>query len=98
MPAVPFIDDKAPKKVKGVQMIEDNGEKALVWLPRECDDEMDAPAKYVVYRFVKGQKKSLSSAANIVAITLNTYYKIPGDQKYKLTCVVTGVDRVQNQS
>lgn len=98
MPAVPFMDDDAPKKVKGVQVIEDNGEKILVWLPRECDDEMDAPAKYVVYRFVKGQKRSLSSAANIVAITRNTYYKIPADEKGRITYVVTVLDRVQNES
>ena len=59
---------------------------------------MNAPAKYVVYRFVKGQKKSLSSAANIVAITRNTYYKIPADEKGKVTYVVTVLDRVQNES
>lgn len=98
MPAVPFMDDKAPQKVKGVQVIEDEGEKVLVWLPRECDDVMNEPAKYVVYRFAKGEKVSLSVPANIVAITDNTYYKIPATEKGKVTYVVTVLDRVQNES
>ena len=98
MPASPFIDDDAPKKVKGVRLIDDAGGKVLVWLPRECDDAMNAPAKYVVYRFAKGEKKLLSSAANIVAITDKTYYKIPATEKGKITYVVTVLDRVQNES
>ena len=98
MPASPFIDDDAPKKVKGVRLIDDAGGKVLVWLPRECDDAMNAPAKYVVYRFAKGEKKSLSSVANIVAITDKTYYKIPATEKGKITYVVTVLDRVQNES
>ena len=98
MPLAPFIDKKAPKKVKGVELIEDNGDKVLVWIPQECDDVMDAPAKYVVYRFVKGEKVDMDSVANIVAITKQPYYKIPPTDCGKIRYVVTVLDRLQNES
>lgn len=99
MPLMPFIDKDAPEKVKGVELIKaDNGDDVLVWLTAECDDVMNAPAKYLVYRFAQGEKVNLNSMKNIVAITANTYYKIPADQKGKATYVVTVLDRLQNES
>ena len=98
MPSMPFIDDKAPKKVKGVELIEDNGSNVLVWIPAECNDYMNSSVAYVVYRFTKGEKVNLSSSANIVTITKSTYYKIPAGEKGKYTYVVTALDRVQNES
>ena len=99
MPAAPFIDGKAPKKVKGVELLStENGENVLVWLTEECDDVMDKPAKYVVYRFARGEKVNLNSMKNVVEMTTNTYYRIPAEQKGKATYVVTVLDRLQNES
>ncbi len=99
MPLAPFIDKSAPKKVKGVEMITtDKGEKVLVWLPNDSDDPMDAPAKYLVYRFAKGEKVTLESMRSVVAMTKSTYYKIPADDKGRFTYVVTVLDRLQNES
>ena len=99
MPPAPFIDGKAPKKVKGVELITtDNGDKVLVWLTDSCDDVMDKPAKYVVYRFEKGEKVDINSMKNVVAMTTNTYYKIPSSHTGKATYVVTVLDRLQNES
>lgn len=98
MPAASFIDKKAPEKVKGVSVIDAEEGKVLVWLTKECDDAMNAPAKYVVYRFVKGEKVNIDSAKHIVAITKNNYYRIPATEKGKVTYVVTVLDRLQNES
>lgn len=98
MPAAPFIDKKAPGKVKGVSVIDADDGKVLVWLTEECDDVMNAPAKYVVYRFAKGEKVNIDSAKNIVAITKNGYYRIPATETGKVTYVVTVLDRLQNES
>lgn len=98
MPVAPFLDSKAPKKVKGVEIIEDKGANVLVWIPNECSDVMNAPVSYVVYRFAKGERVNTASAANIVAITKSAYYRIPATEKGKFTYVVTALDRVQNES
>ena len=99
MPSMPFIDKKAPKKVKGAEVIETDGGRVLVWLPAEQQsDVMNEPAKYVVYRFAKGEKVTTASAANIVDITKKCYYRIPADEKGKVTYIVTVLDRLQNES
>ena len=100
MPKYAFIDDKAPSKVDGVRLIEENGKNVLVWLQdkKECKDEMDAPHRYVVYCFEKGEKVNLESAENILAITSKTFYVLPKEMKGKYTFVITVLDRLQNES
>ena len=77
-----------------------NGKNVLVWLQdkKECKDEMDAPHRYVVYCFEKGEKVNLESAENILAITSKTFYVLPKEMKGKYTFVVTVLDRLQNES
>lgn len=99
MPSAPFIDKKAPEKVRGVELITaDNGEKVLVWLTEECADPLNIASKYVVYRFAKGEKVNLASMKNVVAITTQTYYKVPQGETGRYTYVVTVLDRLQNES
>ena len=101
MPLSPFMDNKAPAKVKGVELLEDNRkEKILVWLVDEAGkvNPMNAAHRYVVYLFKSGEKVNLKNPANIVQITSQPYYRIPADLKGKYTFVVTVLDRLQNES
>ncbi len=100
MPQCAFMDNKAPSKVDGVRLIEENGKNVLVWLQSKkvSKDELDAPHRYVVYCFEKGEKVNLESVANIRTITSKTFYELPKDMKGKYTFVVTVLDRLQNES
>ncbi|MBR2638318.1 MAG: family 10 glycosylhydrolase [Bacteroidaceae bacterium] len=100
VPEMPFIDKKAPKKVKGVRIIDTDDGKVLVWQPRKDkkNDPMNKPWRYVVYCFPKGEKIDLDKTGNIVAITSSVYYPLTSDEKGKRTYVVTVLDRMQNES
>ncbi len=100
MPLYDFIDDKAPMKLKGVRVINEGEGDVLVWLPNKkaYKDGMNAPHRYVVYCFPKGEKVNLDKVENILAITSRTYFDIPEDMSGKHTFVVTVLDRMQNES
>ena len=100
MPCYDFIDNKAPAKVKGVELIEDGDRDVLVWLPnnKTGKDEMNEPYRYVVYCFAKDEKVNLDSVKNIVTITSKPYYRLPDGMTGKYTFVVTVLDRMQNES
>lgn len=98
-PEFPFIDDKAPKKVKKLDVIWTDEGPVLCWTAPKYQDEMNRPAKYVVYRFAKGEKLDLSNATKIVALTQGTFLPLVyqgGEEKY--TYVVTALDRLHNES
>ena len=60
---------------------------------------MDRANMYVVYRFAKGEKKNLDDASKIVAVTNQTFLRLPYvEGKDKYTYAVTVLDRVQNES
>lgn len=100
MPLYTFIDKQAPKKVKGVRMIEDEGKRILVWINdgKAVKDVMNAPHGYVVYCFAKGDKVNLDDPSRIVAVTRKCYYELPAGLEGKYTFVVTVLDRMQNES
>lgn len=100
MPKSSFIDKKAPKKVKGVRLIDTNSGKVLVWLTKEIkkDKPLDEPWRFVVYRFDNKEKIDLDNPAKIVAITSSPYYNIPKATEGRYTYVVTVLDRLQNES
>ena len=100
MPRYTFMDNEAPKKVKGVRMIEDEGKKVLVWIHGKnvAKNAMDAPHSYVVYRFAKGEKVNLADPSRIVCITRKCYYELPAGTTGNYTYVVTVLDRMQNES
>lgn len=100
MPQYTFIDDKAPSKVDGVSLIEENGERVLVWLLGKdaAKDEQNAPYRYVVYCFANGEKVKLDKPENIIAITSKPYFRLPKELDGKYTFVVTVLDRLQNES
>ncbi len=98
-PLMPFIDDKAPKKVKKLKAMWMPDGYYLFWTAPKGKKEMDKAKSYVVYRFGKKEKINLDDASKIVAVTQQTLYKLPyewGKEKY--TYVVTALDRLQNES
>ena len=71
----------------------------LFWFAPKGKGWKDEAVKYVVYRFAKGEKTDTNNPSKIVAITNNTFYKLPyEDGKTKYTYVVTALDRMQNES
>ena len=98
-PEMPWIDKKAPKKVRKLTAIWTEDGYMLFWYAPRGKKEMDKAHQYVIYRFVDGEKVDLKYAENIVAITSNTFYKLPYDDgKIKYTYVVTALDRLHNES
>ena len=98
-PEFPFIDKKAPQKVKKLEVIWTDEGPVLCWTAPRYKDEMDRPIKYVVYRFAKGEKIDLNDATKIVAFTQSTFFPLTyqgGEMKF--TYVVTTLDRLQNES
>ena len=96
---MPFIDSKAPKKPRKVKAVWTSDGYLLFWTAPSGKGWKDAATKYVVYRFAPGDKIDYNNAANIVAITTNTFFKLPYDDgKTKYTYAVTALDRMQNES
>ena len=98
-PLYPFIDKKAPGKVRKVKDIWMSDGYVLFWTAPKAKTEMDKAIKYVVYRFKKGEKRDIEDASKIVCITRDTFYKLPyedGETTYYY--VITALDRLQNES
>lgn len=98
-PLMPFIDAVAPGKVKKLKPMWMPDGYYLFWTAPKAKREMDRATKYVIYAFAPGEKVDLESAAHIVSITPNTFFKLPfehGNRRY--TYVVTALDRLQNES
>ncbi len=102
-PALPpvyhFIDDKAPGKVKSLKPLWMEDGYVLFWTAPKYRDEMDRAVNYAIYCFAEGEKVDLNDATRLVAVTANTFYKLPyRDGKKKYTYVVTALDRLHNES
>lgn len=71
----------------------------LFWREPRGKKETDRARQYVIYRFEDGEHIDLKYAENIIAITSNTFYKLPYvDGRRKYTYVVTALDRLHNES
>lgn len=99
VPTFPFIDDEAPGKVKKMKPVWTADGYILFWTAPKAKDEMDKAVQYVVYCFRNEEKVDLNDASHIVAITRDTFYKLPyKDGKTKYRYVVTALDRLHNES
>lgn len=99
MPRFPFIDDKAPSKVRRVKEVWTEDGLVLFWTAPKGHKEEEKAVRYVVYRFAKGERVNLEDPSHIVTITQNTFLPLPyedGQSKYRY--VVTALDRLQNES
>ena len=98
-PEMPFLSDKAPKKVKKLAPVWTEDGYILFWTPTHSKHWDQHPNKFVVYRFAKGEKVNVNDASKIVAITDKPFYKLPYNEgKEKFTYVVTALNRIQNES
>ena len=96
---MPFIDGKAPKKVRNVKPIWTMDGYVLCWTAPKGKSWKDKAVKYVVYRFGAKDKVNIANPAKIVAITTQPFLKLPYDNgRTKYTYVVTALDRLQNES
>jgi len=98
-PLMPFIDKKTPRKPRKVKAFWASDGYILFWSTPKGKKWYDVPVQYVVYRFKKGEKINIDDPSKIVAITTQTFYKMPykdGSKKY--TYVITTLDRLQNES
>lgn len=99
VPTSPFMDDKAPAKVKKLKMVWTEDGPMLFWTAPKAKNEMDKAVQYVVYRFDKKEKVNLDDPSKIVTITRDTFIPLPyEDGKTKYQYVVTALDRLHNES
>ena len=98
-PTTPWIDKKAPGKVRKLKVIDVNDQRVLFWTAPKAKKWSDEAVKYVVYRFDKKERVDIDDPSKIVAFTENTHFELP-DQPHKTqqVYVVTALDRLQNES
>lgn len=98
-PLMPFIDKKLPGKPRKVKTVVTNDGPVLFWTAPKGKKWSEQAVKYVVYRFAHGEQVNTDAPSHIVAVTRNTFYKLPyvnGNDKY--TYVVTALNRIENES
>ncbi len=100
-PLMPFIDGKAPNKVKALKIVDIGNEKILFWTKPKGKGWENEAVKYVVYQFETNEKIDLSDASKIKAVTKDTFFKLPqknSENIKKMVFVVTSLDRMSNES
>ena len=98
-PALPWIDKKAPGKVKKLKEVFVDGHRILFWTAPKSKKWQDEATRYVVYRFLKGERIDTDDASKIVTITPDTHYILPeAPLGSRYVYVVTALNRLQNES
>lgn len=98
-PLMPWIDKKAPRKVRHLSVRKAPDGNYLFWEAPKEKSEMNKVRNYVVYRFVRGEKVNTEDASHILTITPHNILKLPvADGKTRYTYVVTALNRLQNES
>lgn len=98
IPAYTHMHSKSPKPVKGIRELYTANAHVLEWDQGKKQNPEEAQY-FVIYRFEHAKKEDLSDPRNIVAITRNTYYKLPYEgRKATYKYVVTAVDAFHNES
>ncbi len=97
-PQMPFIDGKAPKKVRKPKVInaQEDG-NVLFWREPKGKGWKNQAVRYVVYRFNNGEPINIDDPSHIVAITLNSFYRLPARSQHS-TYVITALDQLSNES
>ncbi len=98
-PSMPWIDKKAPGKVRKTKIISTPDGPVLCWTAPKGRKELDMAKSYAVYRFAKDESIDISRATHLVGITADTFFPVPvGDINQNCVYVVTALDRLQNES
>lgn len=97
-PKMDFIDGKAPKKVRRPKVIntQEDG-NVLFWREPKGKGWKNQAVRYVVYRFNNGERINIDDPSHIVAITPNTFYRLPARSQHS-TYVITALDQLSNES
>lgn len=99
LPLMPFIDEKAPRRPRRLKPVWTADGYLLFWTAPRARKERDKARWYVVYRFEKGERRDYDNPENIVAITPNTFIKLPfTDGRTSYTYAVSALDRTHNES
>ncbi len=96
-PKMPFIDGKAPKKVRKMKVLPMDRGDVLFWTPPKGSGWKNEATRYVIYRFDKGASVNINDPSKIVLTTTDCFYELPATGA-KGTYVVTALDRMQNES
>ena len=99
-PLMPFLDDKAPKGVKGMKLHWTEFGPLLVWKAPKWKKKKwgDEANRFAVYRFRKGEKIDLRNVKALQKITYDPFYKVKYEKGRQYVYVVTALDRVGNES
>ena len=98
-PDMSFIDKRSPGKVRKLKSVMTSDGNVLFWTAPRGKNWHSKAVNYVVYRFAKGEHINTDDASKIVAVTRETYYRLPrktGNQQY--VYVVTALNRLHNES
>jgi len=98
-PEMPFIDKKSPGKPRKLKPVWMPDGYVLFWTAPKGKKWNDKATSYVVYRFAKGEKLDTNDASHIIALTQQTFLRLPysgGTEQY--TYIVTALDRMHNES
>lgn len=99
VPRMEWLDKKAPGSPRKPALVCTDDGPVLFWTAPKYKDELQRPVRYVVYRFLKGEKTDLRRADRIAGMTSNTYFLLaPEDGDNRYTYVVTALDRLSNES
>ena len=97
-PTYTWLDNKAPEAVSTISVEQSKSGTTLSWEAPKATDEMQKAARYVVYRFKKGEPVDINKAEAIVEITGETRYCTKSTEKGAFVYAVTAVDRCNNES
>lgn len=101
VPTMPYIDGKAPKKVRKMKIVAIGGKPVLFWKAPRGKGWKNKAVKYVVYKFVKAERVDTDDPSKIVAVTTDEFYEIPVRDIVpgrKVQYAVTAFDRMSNES
>ena len=96
-PSMPWIDGKAPGKVKRLKAVNTSDGRVLFWTPPKAKVWRDEAVEYVVYRFDERERIDLDNPAKILTVTRQCYYRLPASFG-RSVYVVTALDRLHNES
>lgn len=97
-PSMPFLDNKAPKPVKKLKMRWTEEGPILTWKAPKAKKWGDVVNKYAIYRFEKHEKIDINDVSKLQKITYDDFIKLSYDKSKSYIYVVTGLDRVGNES
>lgn len=100
-PSMPWLSKKKPKAPKKLEVLWMEGDGLyLFWTaPKSSKNWATKVTEYVVYKFAYGEKINTNDLNHIVAITSNTFIKLPykdGTEQY--TYIVTALNRIHSES